>query len=112
MLRRSGEACASLPGLDRLVVNTGFESWLERDHVMALDFDPAMVVGIVSQPFWLRWADEAGVQVSHATDFFARRADGLGVVVDCRPVERRPVGTWRVRRDGGAPGKATCNEVS
>lgn len=34
-----------------------FESWLERDHVMALDFDAA-VVGIASQPFWLRWADE------------------------------------------------------
>lgn len=69
--------------------HVGFESWLERDHVMALDFDPA-VVGIASQPFWLRWADEAGVRVSHAPDFFARRADGSGVVVDCRPVERRP----------------------
>lgn len=28
----------------------GFESWVERDHLVALDFDPA-VVGIVSQPF-------------------------------------------------------------
>ena len=28
-------------------------------------------------------------RVSHAPDFFARRADGSAVVVDCRPVERR-----------------------
>ena len=31
--------------------HVGFESWMERDHVMALDFDPT--VGIASQPFWL-----------------------------------------------------------
>jgi hypothetical protein len=30
--------------------HVGYESWLERDHVMALDFDPS-VVGIASQPF-------------------------------------------------------------
>src|SRR5213594_3943040 len=30
--------------------HVGYESWLERDVVMALDFDPE-VVGIVSQPF-------------------------------------------------------------
>src|SRR5512143_1370752 len=34
--------------------HVGYESWLERDHVMALDFDLA-VVGIASQPFWLSW---------------------------------------------------------
>ena len=54
---------------------------------MLLDFDPA-VVGIASQPFWLYWTDAAGKPVSHAPDFFARRADGSAVVVDCRPVER------------------------
>ena len=43
----------------------GFESWLERDQVMALDFDAA-VVGIASQPFWLRWTDAAGDPMSHA----------------------------------------------
>ena len=64
----------------RLVRSTG--------HVMALDFDPT-VVGIASQPFWLSWRDEAGKLISHAPDFFARRADGTSVVVDCRPVERR-----------------------
>ena len=56
--------------------HVGLESWLERDHVMVLDFDPA-VVGIASQPFWLFWADDRGGQgPSHAPDYFARRADG------------------------------------
>jgi TnsA-like endonuclease N terminal len=68
--------------------HVGFESWLERDHVMLLDFDAA-VTGIASQPFWLRWRDQAGAGISHVPDFFARRADGSAVVVDCRPVERR-----------------------
>jgi hypothetical protein len=68
--------------------HVGFESWLERDHVMLLDFDAA-VTGIASQPFWLRWHDQTGTPVSHVPDFFARRADGSAVVVDCRPAERR-----------------------
>jgi hypothetical protein len=66
----------------------GFESWLERDHVMLLDFDPA-VVGIASQPFWLFWVTAEGKARSHAPDYFVRRRDGSGVVVDCRPVDRR-----------------------
>ena len=28
--------------------------------------------------------------MSHAPDYFVRRADGSGLVVDCRPVDRRP----------------------
>ena len=39
--------------------HVGFESWLERDHVMALDFDPA-VGAIASQPFWLFWPAAEG----------------------------------------------------
>jgi hypothetical protein len=66
----------------------GYESWLERDHVMALDFDPS-VVGIASQPFWLSWTTAEGQGRSHAPDYLARRADGSAVVVDCRPMERR-----------------------
>ena len=68
--------------------HVGFESWLERDHVMLLDFDTS-VVGIASQPFWLRWSDDAGDPVAHAPDFFARCSDGSALVLDCRPVERR-----------------------
>ena len=68
--------------------HVGFESWLERDHLMLLDFDP-LVAGISSQPFWLRWPGHGGRPVSHAPDFFARRLDGSAVVIDCRPEERR-----------------------
>lgn len=68
--------------------HVGFESWLERDHLLALDFDPA-VTGIASQPFWLHWADEGGGQVAHAPDYFVRRQAGSAVVLDCRPAERR-----------------------
>jgi hypothetical protein len=68
--------------------HVGYESWLERDQVMLLDFDPA-VVGISSQPFWLFWSGANGRPVSHAPDYFARRDDGAAVVIDCRPAERR-----------------------
>jgi len=58
--------------------HVGFESWLKRDHVMLLDFDPG-VVGIAAQPFWLSWPDASGSTVRHAPDYFARRADGHDV---------------------------------
>lgn len=66
--------------------HVGFESWLERDHVMLADFDPD-VVGLASQPFWLTLSC-GGRTRRHAPDFFARRADGTGVVVDVRADER------------------------
>jgi hypothetical protein len=37
----------------------GYESWLERDRLVLLDFDPD-VVGIASQPFWLFWTTAEG----------------------------------------------------
>jgi hypothetical protein len=67
--------------------HVGFESWLERDHVMLLDFTPE-VTGLLSQPFWLFWETDRGKQVSHAPDCFARFEDGRGLVVDCRPLDR------------------------
>lgn len=69
--------------------HVGFESWLERDHVMAMDFDPD-ITGIASQPFWLHWQDEDGRARRHAPDFFARRSGGSGLVVDVRPDDRIP----------------------
>jgi len=66
--------------------HVGYESWLERDHVMALDFDrPVMAVS--SQPFTLSWGGR-GRRVSHTPDYFARLDDGSGVVVDVRPADR------------------------
>jgi hypothetical protein len=62
----------------------GFESWVERGHLVALDFDPA-VTAIVSQPFWLHWRTLAGKARRHSPDFFARLAGGGGLVIDSRP---------------------------
>jgi len=50
---------------------------------MMMDFDP-VVIGLSSQPFWLHWHDGRRPR-KHAPDFFARLADGTGVVVDVRP---------------------------
>jgi hypothetical protein len=66
--------------------HVGYESWLERDHAMLLDFDLA-VVGYSSQPFWLRWHDGRRRR-RHAPDFFVRLIDGKGVVVDVRADDR------------------------
>ncbi len=61
----------------------GYESWLERDRLMLLDFDP-LVTSMSSQPFRLSWADLGGKRVRHTPDFFVRRADGTALVVDVR----------------------------
>ncbi|WP_329370610.1 TnsA-like heteromeric transposase endonuclease subunit [Streptomyces sp. NBC_01483] len=61
----------------------GYESWVERDAAMALDFDPA-VVALASQPFCLVWVGGERNR-EHTPDYFARLSDGTGVVVDVRP---------------------------
>ncbi|MFE9258663.1 TnsA-like heteromeric transposase endonuclease subunit [Streptomyces sp. NPDC006879] len=61
----------------------GYESWVERDAAMALDFDPS-VVALASQPFCLSWWDGERDR-QHTPDYFAWLADGTGVVVDVRP---------------------------
>jgi hypothetical protein len=69
--------------LGRLV---GFECWVKRDHLVALDFD-ASVVGIVSQPFWLFWTPVGGKRRRHAPDFLVRLAGGAVMVLDSRPAQ-------------------------
>lgn len=66
--------------------HVGYESWLERDHAMLLDFD-TRVVGFAPQPFWLFYRDGDRVR-SHAPDYFARQRDGTATVLDCRPDDR------------------------
>jgi hypothetical protein len=70
----------------RTKTHVGFESWLERDHVMAFDADPE-VVAVSSQPFWLHWS-AGGRERRHAPDFFVRLRSGDAVVVDVRPDDR------------------------
>jgi len=70
--------------------HVGFESWLERDHLMLMDFDPE-VAAVASRPFWLHWHDEDDKARRHVPDYFARRRDGSAVVVDVRPDDRIPL---------------------
>jgi hypothetical protein len=69
--------------------HVGFESWLERDHLTLMDLDPD-IIAVAAQPFWLHWRDAAGKPRRHAPDYFARRRDGCGVVIDVRPDDRIP----------------------
>lgn len=66
--------------------HVGFESWLERDHLMFRDFDLA-VSGISSQPFRLDF-ELAGSRRCHVPDYFLRLTDGDAVVLDVRPEAR------------------------
>ncbi|GGR80488.1 hypothetical protein GCM10010269_19530 [Streptomyces humidus] len=66
--------------------HVGYESWLERDHLILMDRDP-QVVGISSQPFWLHWHNGTRRR-RHAPDYFVRLADGRGRVVDVRADDR------------------------
>jgi len=61
-----------------------FESWVERDFLIAADFDPH-IVGISVQPFTFRFISTAGKQRQHTPDVFLRTRSGDGVVVDVRP---------------------------
>ncbi|MCG2622163.1 TnsA-like heteromeric transposase endonuclease subunit [Arthrobacter sp. I2-34] len=65
----------------------GYESWLERDHLMCLDF-AADVTGIAAQPFRLDFPDLPGGPCRHVPDYFARLSNGAAVVIDVRPDAR------------------------
>jgi hypothetical protein len=71
----------------RTGAHVGYESWVERDVLMALDADPG-VEAVASQPMWLHWVSDAGKARRHVPDFFVRRVDGTGVLVDVRPDDR------------------------
>lgn len=66
--------------------HVGHESWLEREHLIVWDSDPD-VVDVACQPFWLRWS-EGNRARRHAPDYFVRRTDGSGLVVDVRADDR------------------------
>jgi len=102
--------------------HVGHESWLERDQVMALDFDPD-VAGLSSQPFTLSWELD-GEKRSHTPDYFARLRDGTGLVVDVREdgqikaedadafaATRRACGSvgWKFRRVGALDAVRAAN---
>jgi hypothetical protein len=70
--------------LQTLKRHVTFESWCERDHLIALDFDPE-VAAVAAQPFSLSFQASDGCQREHVPDFFVRMVNGASVVVDVRP---------------------------
>ncbi|WP_308445446.1 TnsA-like heteromeric transposase endonuclease subunit [Streptomyces violascens] len=85
--------------------HVGYESWLERDRLILLNFAPE-VVGIASQPFWLHWHDGERKR-RHAPDYFVRLADGSARVVDVRAEDQVDE---RTAEAFGATGRA-CSAV-
>ncbi|SCG72456.1 hypothetical protein GA0070613_5085 [Micromonospora inositola] len=102
--------------------HVSYESWLERDHVMALDFDPA-VIGLASRPFRLAWRHD-GKTRTHTPDLFARLDDGTAVLIDVLPGDQVELDDltawdaitqacdavgWEFRRVGEMDGVLTAN---
>ncbi|MGW2207324.1 TnsA-like heteromeric transposase endonuclease subunit [Streptomyces sp. NPDC001774] len=66
----------------------GYESWVELGPLIRLDSDPG-VVAMASQPFRISWrSGDRARRTSHTPDYFVRRRDGTGVVLDVRPDDR------------------------
>ncbi|MGY1640745.1 TnsA-like heteromeric transposase endonuclease subunit [Geodermatophilus sp. SYSU D00703] len=63
-----------------------FNSLLEREYLMAADFD-GEIVAIASQPLALLWPYETRKARSHVPDFFCRLSNGDGRLVDVRRPE-------------------------
>lgn len=63
-----------------------YESWLERDHLMSMDYAPK-IIGIASQPFRIDFKLPDGPRW-HVPDYFARLRNGSALVVDVRPDSR------------------------
>jgi sulfate permease family protein len=90
----------------------GYESWLERDWLMLLDFDPD-VVGIAAQPFWLLWTTPEGKPCS-PTDYFGYQRSSLrsdviaGLTVWAVLV---PESLAYATIAGVSPGVDCCNDV-
>ncbi|MBK9724883.1 MAG: TnsA-like heteromeric transposase endonuclease subunit [Candidatus Lutibacillus vidarii] len=69
----------------RAPAHVGYESLLERDSLIWLDFQPD-TVSVAAQPLAFLWplsGGKAGPR-DHVVDYFVRRADGSGLVVDVR----------------------------
>lgn len=86
-------------------VHIEFDSWLERDHVMLLDFDPD-VLAVASRPFCMWW-QSAGRSRRHVPDYFARLRDGTGVVIDVRADD----GTGPAAAEAAAVMARACTSV-
>ena len=84
---RGSGTCRAAGGRPRSAGHVGYESWLERDHLMLLDFDPD-VVGIAVAAVLAVLDDRGGQGPVARAGLLRPPADGSAVVIDCRPVDR------------------------
>jgi hypothetical protein len=70
-----------------------FESWCERAHLIAFDFDPS-IVGIAAQPFASEFTTTNDSRQTHVPDYFLRTASGGAMVVDVKPDELITAKDW------------------
>lgn len=69
-----------------LGVSIGFESLTERDCLIELDRTPG-VVGVASQPMWIRWTTAGGLG-EHYPDYFVRLDGRQAVLMDVKPAHQ------------------------
>ncbi|MFF0366445.1 TnsA-like heteromeric transposase endonuclease subunit [Micromonospora sp. NPDC005087] len=103
--KRGAKGFAGLWWFATTADHVGYESWLQRDHVMAWDFDPT-VMSLTPRPLRLNWQRD-GKTVTHTPDFFARLRDGTAVVIEVRSQRRR----GRDAQPMGEPIAYACQEV-
>jgi hypothetical protein len=84
--------------------HVAFRSWIARDRLIALDFDP-VITAMAYRPLSLRWRAD-GVDHRYAPDYFVRRQDGTAELIDVRAghadVEMPPVAAAALERTGWA----------
>lgn len=83
-----------------------FESLLERDYLVWADWD-ARVRKVAAQPIALLWPSGTPHHRSHVPDYFARRSDGTGALVDVKSL----TGLSQHAREQLALTEAACEEV-
>jgi hypothetical protein len=83
-----------------------FESLLERDYLVWADWD-ARVTKVAAQPIALLWPSGTPHHRSHVPDYFARRSDGTGALVDVKSL----TGLSQHAREQLALTEAACEEV-
>ena len=88
--------------------HVGFESWVERDAVMLLDFDPD-VVAVSSQPFCLRWAGQPGAR-RHVPDYFGRDHGPCGTPIRTRAPANALV--WWANRQSAKPPRTWRKQIN
>ncbi|MFF4880206.1 hypothetical protein [Micromonospora sp. NPDC000668] len=83
--KRGSKGFAGLWWFATTADHVGYESWLQRDHVMAWDFDPT-VLSLAPRPLRLIWQRD-GKTVTHTPDFFGSlshliRAAAIRAILD------------------------------